>query len=74
MSLRAKRYYKLFVALMLLVTTLVLGLGDQRIVAYTVADDQQVLQQAIQAEQSVALFFDAVIDSAPALAVYASAR
>lgn len=68
MSLKVKRYYKLFVALTLVATLLVLGLGDQRIVAYTVEDDEQVLRQVAGVEQRVVLLFDTVIAGTPVLA------
>ncbi len=71
MSLRVRRHYKLFVALTALATLLVLGLGDQRIVAYSVADDEQVLQQAASYGSSVVRFFDTVIEGTPVLVAQA---
>jgi hypothetical protein len=45
MSLKFKRHYKLLMLLVLVSTVLVLGLGDQRIVAYTAQDGQQMVEQ-----------------------------
>ncbi len=47
MSLRFRRYYKLFVLLALVSAVLILGLGNQSIIAYTVLSDQQVVEQGI---------------------------
>lgn len=44
MSLRFKRHYKLLVALALVSAVLILGLGDQRILAYTAPGNEQVVQ------------------------------
>jgi len=74
MSLRFKRYYGLFVALTLLATGLVLGSGDERIVAYTVTDDEQVVQGAVHYGQSVAQFFDTVIASTQVVVAQADTR
>ena len=46
MSLKLKRHYRLFVMLALVAAVLILGLGDQRIVAYTVQDNGYKLAMA----------------------------
>ncbi|MBI4789288.1 MAG: hypothetical protein HY782_19825 [Chloroflexi bacterium] len=51
MDLRIKRHFHLIVLLALVAGLLVLGLGDQRIVAYTVAGGEQV-QQSVQLAQA----------------------
>ncbi|HSJ58075.1 MAG TPA: hypothetical protein VLC95_12895 [Anaerolineae bacterium] len=43
MSLRYRRHFKLVVLLVLLSSLLVVGAGDQRIVAYTIDNTSQVI-------------------------------
>jgi hypothetical protein len=43
MNLTLKRNYSLIALLILLTLTLILGLGDQRIVAYTVPNNERVM-------------------------------
>ena len=56
MSLTFKRHYKLLLLLVLLLVLLVLGLGSQRIIAYTVPGDLSVLAAASNYDNQVALF------------------
>lgn len=56
MSLTFKRHYKLLLLLVLLPVLLVLGLGNQRIIAYTVRGDLSVLAAASNFENQVNLF------------------
>jgi hypothetical protein len=60
MSLRFKRHYKLLVLLALVAAVLILGLGDQRIIAYTVPVNEQVVEQGINDSDDVALFDNTV--------------
>ena len=61
MSLTFKRHYKLLVLLVLLLISLVLGLGSQRIIAYTVPGDLSVLAAASTFENQVALFDESTV-------------
>jgi len=63
MSLRFKRYYKLLVLLALVSAVLILGMGDQSIIAYSVQDNEQLVEQGIGHSNDVALFDDVVVDS-----------
>ena len=63
MSLQAKRHYKLLVLLPLVALVLILGLGDQRITAYTVQGDEQVTRQVISYGDDVALLYHTALDS-----------
>lgn len=47
MSLRFKRHYKLVVLLVLASTVLITGVGDERIIAYSVPDSEPVMEQAL---------------------------
>jgi len=63
MSLRFKRYYKLLVLLALVSAVLILGMGDQRIVAYTVQGSEQVVEQSASTANNLALFDGTVTQS-----------
>ncbi|MBI5029549.1 MAG: hypothetical protein HZB51_03415 [Chloroflexi bacterium] len=52
MSLKFKRHCPLLVLLMLVMVALVLSMGDQRIVAYDVQDNAQVMKQNIYLAQA----------------------
>lgn len=58
MSLKFKRHYKLLVLLALFTVVLALGLGDQRIVAYTVQNGGQAVGQSTGYSRNVALLDD----------------
>jgi hypothetical protein len=60
MSLRVRRHYKLFVMLALVAAVLILGLGDQRIIAYSV--------QGSEAELAVAAALHSIARSSTYLA------
>jgi len=47
MSLKLKRHYKLIVMLVLLSAVLIVGAGDQPIIAYTIPDGGQAVDQGI---------------------------
>jgi spore coat protein CotH len=63
MSLKFKRHYKLLVLLVLVSAVLILGVGNQGIIAYTVQDNEQLVEQGITYSSDVALFDDTVIHS-----------
>ena len=63
MSLKFKRHYKLVVLLSLIAAVLILGLGDQRIVAYTVQGSEETAQQSITPANQAALPGDTLVDS-----------
>lgn len=62
MSLRFKRHYKLLVLLALLACGLILGLGDQRIVAYTVPGSEPLLTVVAHSNDPL-VPLDAAVDS-----------
>jgi hypothetical protein len=47
MSLRFKRHYRLLVMLVLASTLLIAGVGDERIIAYSVPSGEQAVEQTI---------------------------
>ena len=47
MSLKFKRHYKLIVMLVLFSAVLIVGAGDQPIIAYTIDDSGQAVDQGI---------------------------
>ena len=49
MSLKLRRHYKLIVALVLLSAVLIVGAGDQPIIAYTIRDSGQAADQGTAA-------------------------
>lgn len=49
MSLTFKRHYHLFIFLVLITVLLLFGLGDHRIIAYTVPDNAPVMAYLVQA-------------------------
>ncbi len=51
MSLRFKRHFHLIALFALFAILLILGLGDQRIVAYTVQGNEQAVTQSIHLAQ-----------------------
>ncbi|MFZ5916037.1 MAG: hypothetical protein ACOYZ7_03815 [Chloroflexota bacterium] len=55
MNLKFKRHYKLILLLALVSTVLIMGLGDQHIVAYSVPDGGQAAEQITSAGSTVAL-------------------
>jgi conjugal transfer/entry exclusion protein len=61
--LRLKRHYKLLLLLALVFVGLVVGMGDQPIVAYSVQDTAQVAETVITHGQVLAAPLDAVPDS-----------
>jgi hypothetical protein len=67
MSLKFKRHYKLVMMLVLVSVTLILGLGDQRIVAYTVPGSEPVATQVAYYGDDVASFNATVVHSIQAL-------
>jgi len=56
MSLKFKRHYKLVVMLTLLSAVLIVGMGDQPIVAYTAQPSEQVVAQGTHYSGELALF------------------
>jgi spore coat protein CotH len=63
MSLTFKRHYRLLVLLALILTILTLGLGNQRIVAYTVPGSLSVMDSTIEYANSIHLFDDSLVHS-----------
>jgi hypothetical protein len=61
--LKFKRHYKLLLLLALVVAGLVVGMGDQPIVAYSVQDTGQVADTVITYGHFLAALFDSVPDS-----------
>ena len=63
MSLKFRRHFKLVVLLALVAVVLILGMGDQRIVAYTIQGSEEAVEQGIDPGNDVALFDDTLVDS-----------
>jgi spore coat protein CotH len=63
MSLTFKRHYRLLVLLALTLTILTLGMGNQRIVAYTVPGSLPVIASTIEYANTVHLFDDSLVHS-----------
>ena len=61
--LRLKRHYKILLLLALVAAVLVAGAGDQRIVAYSVQDTEQVAEPIITYVQTLAARVHAAADS-----------
>jgi hypothetical protein len=61
--LRFKRYYKLVLLLAVVVAVLIVGAGDQRIVAYSVQDIEQVTGPVITYGHTLATLVDAAAES-----------
>ena len=61
--LRFKRHYKLLVLLTLLAAVLVVGAGDQRIVAYSAQDVEQVAGPVITYGHTLAALVEAAAES-----------
>lgn len=61
--LRFKRHYKLLVLLVLLVAVLIVGAGDQPIVAYSVQGTEQVAGPIISYGHTLAALVEAAADS-----------
>jgi hypothetical protein len=60
MSLKFKRHYRLLVLLALVAAVLILGLGDQRIIAYTLQGSEPVVEQGLNDSNAVTLFDNTV--------------
>ena len=63
MSLMLKRHYMLLILLVLIPGLLTLGMGDQRIIAYTVPGNLSVVEASADYTNSVALFDESVVHS-----------
>lgn len=63
MSLKFRRHFKLVVLLSLIAAVLIVGLGDQRIVAYTVQGSEATAQQSTTPGNQAALPGDTLVDS-----------
>ena len=61
--LRFKRHYKLLVLLALLVAVVIVGAGDQRIVAYSAQNIEQVADPVASYGITLAAFIDAMAES-----------
>jgi hypothetical protein len=61
--LRFKRHYKLLVLLALLAAVLIVGAGDQRIVAYSAQDIEQLAVPVATFSHTLAAFIDAAAES-----------
>jgi spore coat protein CotH len=62
-SLTFKRHYRLLILLSMVLSTLVLGLGSQRIVAYTVPGNLEVAADTIDITQTIDPFDDNLVHS-----------
>jgi spore coat protein CotH len=63
MRLMFKRHYKLLVLLALVLGLLTFGLGNQRIIAYTVPGNLSVVQASTNSTNDVALFDNSIVHS-----------